>query len=173
MKQGGFSMSIQTIRRSAVAAAGIGILAFGGLFAGKAFAHGSGDGFSGGFGPRMFQHMARTLDLTDDQRAQVKGVLKNHITEIESQVQAGITARQALHDAINAQPINEPLIRSKALELGAVHAEGAVLFARIRAEVVPLLTADQKDKMQKIHDHMQQKGQNTVKSLDTWLRSDS
>jgi len=167
-------MSIQHVRRSVLAAAAVGALALAGLSAGRLFARGAGEGFGhGAFGPRMFEHMARALDLSDAQRSQVKGILKAHLTEIESQFEAGASARRALHDAIGAQPIDEALIRSKAMELGAVHAEGAVLFARIRAEVLPLLTEDQKAKMQKLHEHMRQRGQGAAKSLDTWLRSDS
>jgi len=166
-------MSIQHIRRSVLTAAAVGALAFAGLFAGRLFARGHGEGFGGGFGPRMFNHMARALDLTDAQRGQVKGILRSHLTEIETQFTASSAARAALHDAIHAQPIDEQLIRSKAMELGAVHAEGAVLFARIRTEILPLLTEDQKAKMQKLHEHMKQRGDGAAKALDDWLRSDS
>ena len=167
-------MSIQHIRRSVLVAATVGALAFAGLFAGQLFARGPGAGFGGGaFGPRMFNHMARALDLTDAQKAQVKGILRSHLTELETQATASSSARVALHDAIHAQPVNEQLIRTKAMELGAVHAEGAVLFAKIRAEILPILTEDQKTKMQTMHERMKQRGQDGAKALENWLRSDS
>jgi len=163
-------MSIQTIRRSVLAAAILGALAVSGLVAGRLFARGVGEG-SYGTAPRMFHRLARALDLTDQQRSQVRGILKAHATEIETQVRAGVTARRALHDAVLTQPMDETGIRSRAAELGNVHADGAVLFAKIHAEIAPILTQQQKDKLQEFRDRMRQRGEESFKSLDEWLRS--
>ena len=59
------------------------------------------------------------LDLTDDQKAQIKAILRTHATEIEAQMTAGTAARRALHDAIMAAPIDEAAIRARAAELSA------------------------------------------------------
>ena len=120
----------------------------------------------------MFARMAETLDLSGDQRAQVKAILRSHAAEIEAQLTDGAAARRALHDAIRAQPLDEAAIRARAAEAGVVHANGAVLFAKIRAEVLPILTADQKQKLQSLDERMGRKDRG-AKAFADFLRSDS
>jgi periplasmic protein CpxP/Spy len=163
-------MSIQNIRRSVLVAAGVGVLAVSGLFAGRIFAHQMGDHFGGGMAPRMFRHIARELDLSDSQQAQIRAILKTHADEIETQVKAGMDARRALHQAVMTQPMDETAIRNLARQIGNVHGDGAVLFARIRTEVFPILTPDQQQKLASLHGRMRQHGDDAIKSLDAFLR---
>lgn len=166
-------MSIQTLRKSALFLAAAAALAVGGLFAGHLFA-GSMPNGPGDHSPRrMFGRIARTLDLTADQKAQIKTILKSHAAEIQTQMTASSAARRALHDAIKAQTVDEAAIRAAAKQAGDVHADGAVLFARIRAEVLPILTADQKQKLQSLDEKMRGRGDRGAKSFAEFLRSDS
>ena len=166
-------MSLGTFRRSALLIAAIGTLAVGGLFTGRLFA----GSVSGGFGdhsPRhMFGRIARTLDLSADQKTQIKTILKSHAAEIQAQLTAGAAARRSLHGAISAQPVDEAAIRAAAEAAGRVHADGAVLFARIRAEVLPVLTPDQKQKLQSLDEKMGSRGDRGAKAFAEFLRSDS
>ena len=146
-------MSIQNIRRSVLIAAGVGRWPSRGLFAGRLMArqmapHGPGDA---AMAPRMFARISRHLDLTEDQQARIRAMLKTHAPEIEAQVQAGMDARRALHEAVMVQPTDETAIRSLGDQVGTAHAEGALLFARIRTEIWPILTADQREKLQNFH----------------------
>ena len=163
-------MSIQHIRRSVLIAAGIGALAVCGLFAGRLVAHQMGGPLGGAMAPRMFRHMARQLELTDGQQAQIREILKSHADEIEAHVKSGMDARRALHDAILVQPTDEATIRQRAQALGSVHADGALLFARVRSEVWPLLTSEQQQKVASLHMRMRERGDDALKSLDTFLR---
>ena len=167
-------MSIRNIRRSVFLAAGVGALAVSGLLAGRLMAqmgpHGPHDA---GMAPRMFARISRRLDLTEDQQARIRAVLKTHAAEIEAQVQAGMDARRSLHEAVMAQPTDETAIRSLGAQVGSAHAEGALLFAKIRAEVWPVLTADQREKLQSFHFRRRQHGDEAMKSLDQWLRQEN
>jgi Spy/CpxP family protein refolding chaperone len=170
-------MTAGTIRKTVLIAAAAGVVAAGGLFAGRLFA-GSlnrqgwpGDGDHSA--PRMFGRLARTLELSADQKSQIKSILRTHATEIEAQMTAGAAARHALHDAITAQPMDEAAIRACAAEVGAAQANGAVLFAKIRAEVLPILTADQKQKLQSLAERMKSRGARGAKAFADFLRSDS
>ncbi len=168
-------MSIQNIRRSVLIAAGVGILAVSGLFAGRLLArqmepHGP---HGAGMASHMFARISRHLDLTDGQQAQIRAVLKAHATEIETQVKAGMDARGALHEAVMVQPTDEAAIRSLGAQVGAAHAEGALLCAKIRAEVWPILTTDQQGKLQNFHSRMRDHGDEAMKSLDQWLRGEN
>lgn len=164
-------MSIQNIRRSVLIAAGIGVLAVAGLFAGRLFAHQMGGRSHGGsMAPRMFGRMVRELDLTDAQQAQIRAILKTHADEIEAHVKLGMDARRALHDAVLTQPTDEAAIRLRAQELGNVHGDGAILFARLRTEVWPILSGDQQQKLAGLHLRMREHGDDALKSLDAFLR---
>jgi Spy/CpxP family protein refolding chaperone len=168
-------MSIQNIRRSVLMATGVGALALSGLLAGRLMGqmgpHGPRD--AGMAAPRMFDRISRRLDLTEDQQARIRAVLKTHAAEIETQVQAGMDARRALHQAVMVQPTDETAIRSLGAQVGTAHAEGALLFAKIRTEVWPVLTADQQARLQSFHSGMRHRGDEAMKSLDQWLRQEN
>ncbi len=172
-------MCILNIRRSFLVAAGIAAVAVAGLFAGRLVAGsmpegGHGFGPHGGFGPqRFFEHLADRLDLTDPQREQVRAILKSHADEIEAQMEDGARARRALHVAVQADPIDEAAIRERAAEFGRVHGEGALMLARIRTEVLPILTAEQKARLQTMHERMRGRGRRGAKAFSEWLRGDS
>jgi Spy/CpxP family protein refolding chaperone len=167
-------MSIQQVRRSILVAVAVLALAVGGLFAGRLLGGQMGPGM--GHGPkaaRMFEHIARELDLSDAQRAQVRGVLKSHADEILAHVQSGMTARRALHDAVMAQPADDASIRSLAAQVGSVHGEGALLIVKIRKEIWPILTPDQQQKLAALHSRWTQKGDDELQALGGFLRGES
>lgn len=124
-------------------AASLVLLAAGGVLGGYLLAH---DG-PGERGPRMLGRMARHLDLTDDQKARIREIYESRSVQLQEQREAKRTARRALADAIQAAPSDEAAIRARAAELGRVTGEGAVLHSRIRAEIAPLLTAEQRQKL--------------------------
>ena len=165
-------MSIGQIRKSVGIAAGAAVIAVAGLLAGRA----AGGVLPGGGGGGPFGHfsrIAKALDLTDDQKTQIKTVLRAHETEIETQLQAGSQARHSLYDAVQAQPLDEGLIRSRAAELGRVHGDGAVLLAKIRAEIDPILTDAQKAKIAAFHDRMGQRGDRMARGMHAFLEQGS
>jgi Spy/CpxP family protein refolding chaperone len=166
-------MSIRQLRRSVLVAAGVGALAVAGLFAGRLSADAFPHSGHGGSLPRMFGRIARALDLTADQQAQIKNVLRTHAAEIEAQMTAGRSARQALHQALMAQQIDETTIRARAADLGKVQGDGAVLFARIRTEVDPILTPAQRDKLQTFHSQVRGHGDHGAQAFENFLKSDS
>jgi len=164
-------MSIQKFRRSVLITVAIVVLAVTGIFAGRLVAHQMG-GRDGGasMAPHLFYRLARQLELTDGQQAQIREILKNHADEIEAHVKTAMEARRALHDAILVQPTDQAAIRQRASELGDVHEDGAMLFAKIRGEVWPLLTAEQQEKVASLHTRDRERGDEVLKSLDTFLR---
>ncbi len=167
-------MSIRHIRRSVLMAAAIAALAVGGLYAGRLFARQLGPGgpgsMHGAMAAHMFDHISRELDLSDAQRSQIREILKSHADEILAQVRAGMDARHALHGAVMAQPTDEASIRQFATQVGAVHADGALLFAKVRSEVWPVLTPEQQQKFTSFHDRMGQRGDQALQSLEAFLR---
>ncbi|MGE5275364.1 MAG: Spy/CpxP family protein refolding chaperone [Acidobacteriota bacterium] len=166
-------MSIQNIRRSVLIVAGAGALAVAGLVAGR-LAAGVIPGGAGPrhFGPPRLARIARALDLTADQTSRIKGILRSHAPEIESQMRSGSDARRGLRDAILADPIDETAIRAKAADLARVEGDGAVLFARIRAEIFPILTDEQKQKIERFHQRARGRGDRAAKAFEQFLNDE-
>lgn len=164
-------MRIARVRRSLLIAGGIGALAVAGAFAGRLSADAIPAGPDGA--PRMFRRIARALDLTAEQQTQVKTILKNHAEEITAQMNASRTAKKALRDAVMLQPVDETTIRARAADAGKVHADGAVLFARIHAEVDPVLTPDQRDKLKAFQSRIRSRADNGVAAFQKFLNSPS
>jgi protein CpxP len=165
-------MSIEKIRKSVLVVAGIAVIAAAGLFAGRLSAgafHGKG---RGDFAQRLFGHMSRAIDLTEDQKSRIKDVLRAHADEIKAQMQASATARGALHDAVMAQPTNEGAIRAAAAQVGQTQGDGALLFARVRTEIDPILTSEQKQKIQSFQTRVRNPD-GRGRSLDRFLKSGS
>jgi len=166
-------VSIQQIRKSVLVGAGIAVLAAAGLVAGRLSAGVFPGRAHSDFGCHVFGRIARALDLSDDQKSQIKAILKTHASKIETQIKASASARRAVHDAVLAQPPDEAAIRSAAQKFGQVHADGAVLFAKIHAEIQPILTDEQRAKVQEFRERMRNRGDSAVKSFEAFLGSGS
>lgn len=113
-----------------------------------------GQGQGRGFGPRgrgmgpmgRLGIAAGQLDLTDAQRQQIRGIVENHRQEMQQLGERTRTARQALRQATETEPFNENAVRTASAGLSEVMADGAVLRAKVRAEVMQVLTPEQRAK---------------------------
>ena len=167
-------MTLQRIRNSVFVGTAIAALAVGALLAGRLSAGAlSGGRGHGDFAPRVFSRIARALDLSDDQKTAIKAVLKTHAAEIEAQMKSSSTARRALHQAVLAQPSDEAAIRAAAEQLGRVQGDGAVLFAKIRTEIQPLLTEGQRAKIQQFRERARNHAESAIRSFEAFLESSS
>jgi Spy/CpxP family protein refolding chaperone len=166
-------MSIDKIRKSVLVVAGIAVIAAAGLFAGRLSAGALHQKARGDFAQRLFSRMSSAADLTEDQKSRIKDVLRAHADEIKAQMQASATARRALHDAGMAQPTDEGAVRTAAAQLGQTQGDGALLFARIRTEIDPILTPEQKQKIQSLQTRVRHSPDAAGRSLDRFLKSGS
>jgi Spy/CpxP family protein refolding chaperone len=167
-------MSIDKIRRSVLIVAGAGAVAVAGLLAGRLSAGAFPDRHAhGDFAPRLFSQVSQALDLTDDQKTQIKNLLRNHADEIKAQMHASGAAHRALREAVLSMPADENAIRAAAQQVGQTQGDGALLFARIRAEIDPILTPEQKDKLLKFQARTGQHSERATQSLDNFLKGNS
>ena len=122
--------------------------------AGRAIA-GSPDGHHPFTVDGMVSHMSQKLGLTEVQNQQVRQILEAQQTQIQAEMAAVKTAREALHTATMADTVDEGAIRAAAQSLGQAEGDLAYLHAKIHAQIVPLLTAEQKQKLSTLHEgHM-------------------
>jgi Spy/CpxP family protein refolding chaperone len=85
----------------------------------------------------------RGLDLTEAQRAQVRAIMDAQRAATAPLLERARTARQALQEAIQAQPIDEGAIRARSAEVAVAEADLAVSRARLHADIVAVLTPEQ------------------------------
>jgi protein CpxP len=127
---------------------GAGVIAaatIGGFFAFLAHADTTNDvGFAtkGRFGRRLAQ-----LGLTDQQKVQVKGILRGYQPTAGPLIREVVTERRALRDAIRAQTIDETAIRAQAAKVASLEADLAVQRAHIAHDIRAVLTPDQIQKL--------------------------
>ena len=146
-------MSIQQIRRSILVLAAAAVVAAAGLFAGRLLAGAvPASGPAGRFGPPRFARIA-----------------KAHAAEIQTQLKTAQDARRSLHDAILTDPIDEGTIRARAADLSKAEGDGAILYAKVRAEIFPLLRDDQKQKIVDFRAKMRARGDRNVRSVEDFL----
>ena len=161
-------MSVQNIRKSIFAGVAAVLILAGGVWAGRMAAGPLLPGRHLSF-EKMFNRVADRLDLSDSQRDQVKGILRTHKDAIVAQIQATQKARQGLHQAISANPIDENGIRAAAAKLGQVEGDGAVLHAQIRAEILPVLNDDQKQNLESFNKTMKGPGDRLANSFNEFI----
>jgi periplasmic protein CpxP/Spy len=99
----------------------------------------------GAFGPEL-----RGLDLTDDQRAQLRKIREARQSEFKAAGDKLGAARQGMRALIEADSINESAIRAKSAEVAAAEAEVAILNAKVRAESLQILTSEQQAKLKEL-----------------------
>ncbi|MPZ21836.1 MAG: periplasmic heavy metal sensor, partial [Luteitalea sp.] len=99
----------------------------------------------------------RHLDLSDEQREQIRAIHEQHRDERQALSETLWPAREALTTAAMAVPVDEAEIQARAADLAAAKMEAAVLQARIQAEVFQVLTPDQQEKAKAWHAERQQR----------------
>ena len=89
----------------------------------------------------------RNLDLTDDQKAQLKKIAEARRSDFEAAGQKVRAAREGMRALIEADSINESAIRAKSVEIAAAEADVMILNAKVRQESLQVLTSEQQAKL--------------------------
>jgi len=122
---------------------------------------GMGPGGRGGPGGPMgmLPMLGRRLDLTDAQKDQIKTIADSHKEDWKSLAERARAAHGALNQAVTADTVDEALIRQRSADVAAADADMAVARAKVHAEVVQILTPEQKAKLQSLRPEMKNRGQ--------------
>jgi Spy/CpxP family protein refolding chaperone len=107
--------------------------------------HGHG-GPNGGFG-HMLSFYTHYLDLTTDQQAQAKAIWEKEKPTIQPLIQQERQNRASMKALEAAGPYDEAKTRTLATANAQTAIELQVAHARIKSEIVQLLTPDQKSKL--------------------------
>jgi Spy/CpxP family protein refolding chaperone len=88
------------------------------------------------------------LNVTDEQRSQIRAIVANHRDEIKSVVASIVEKRKALRQAVMANPADEAAIRTASDNLAKAIGDAAVLASKVIAEIRPIMTEEQIKKVQ-------------------------
>ncbi len=88
----------------------------------------------------------RELNLTEEQRGQLKSVMDSHKDEFKAIGKRMMAAREALGDLVTSDAADETAIRDQAAAIAVVEGDAALLRAKVHTEVFALLTPDQREK---------------------------
>lgn len=105
---------------------------------------------TGADGGLMLERAARRLDLTADQKSEIRAILAAHRNELDVELLAMKTARGALWDAIHAATPNDAAIRGAAAAVGKAEGELGVTRADIVQEVRAVLTPEQQAELEEM-----------------------
>ena len=104
--------------------------------------------FRDGGGPRGMFAGLRQLDLSEDQREELRALREQNRGEGEARREQLRIARQALTDAVMTDAVNESLIRALAAELATLEADAAVQTAHRHAAMLQILTPSQREELE-------------------------
>jgi len=96
---------------------------------------------------RFFQRVAQRLNLTDDQKKQIKTVLRSEKDTLKPMLAQRRSARQNLRAAIQAGDANETTVRAASAKVAAVEADLAVERMKIYGKIAPILTDEQRQQI--------------------------
>jgi Spy/CpxP family protein refolding chaperone len=96
-----------------------------------------------------FAALRSDLNISDEQRTQIRGLVQEHRAEIAPVAQKIVEKRRALRTAVLADKPDETAIRAAADDLGKAIGDAAVLASKVAGEVKPVLTQEQRDRIGK------------------------
>jgi Spy/CpxP family protein refolding chaperone len=89
------------------------------------------------------------VNLTEQQRHQIRDVIVSHRAEIAATVKPVREQRLALRKAVLAEKTDEAAIRAAAEGLGKALGDAAVKAAKLRSDLAPILTPEQRELIHK------------------------
>jgi len=108
---------------------------------------GPGPGGPGGAFGGMMDFGLRGVELADAQREQVKTIVDSHRDEMRAVGEKMREAHRAFAESTRAETIDESAIRAKSTAVAAAMADEAILRAKVRTEVLAILTAEQQEQL--------------------------
>ncbi len=96
---------------------------------------------------RFLQQLAQRLNLTDEQKAQIKTILRTEKDTLKPLLGQLHAARANLRAAIQAGDANETTVRAASAKVAAVEADLAVERMKIYGKIAPVLTNEQRQQI--------------------------
>ena len=149
------------IKRVLIAASVVAALAGGAAVAVAQGPGPGGPGFHGrgGRGGPGADFGLRGIELTNEQRDQVRKIQESHRAEFDAVRTRVREAHRGFAEATTAATIDEAAIRARSTDVAAAMAEEAILGAKVRAEIFAILTPEQQQQVNERRSTLQQRRQ--------------
>jgi Spy/CpxP family protein refolding chaperone len=96
---------------------------------------------------QILKRLAEKLDLTGDQKSQIKTILRDDKDTLTTLLGQLHDARKNLRAAIQAGDANETTVRAASAEVAGVEADFAVERMKLYGKIAPVLTDEQRQKI--------------------------
>ncbi|HEX8922233.1 MAG TPA: Spy/CpxP family protein refolding chaperone, partial [Pyrinomonadaceae bacterium] len=106
--------------------------------------HPPGRGFRGGPGGDLLGHLSRELNLTEDQKAQIKKIADSAEESTKALREQMRSLHESQPDPLSAGTFDEAAVRAAAQARANVQVELEVAHARTMSQVLAVLTTEQK-----------------------------
>ena len=111
----------------------------------------------------------RQLDLTDAQREEIRAIFDQNQSRLRVTGEQLGRAKQALHEVVTSDWVNESEIRARAETLGLAEGDAAVVRADLYVQLWRILTPAQQARVQEIEAEMKA-SRNDRRSAGEWMR---
>jgi periplasmic protein CpxP/Spy len=108
------------------------------------------------FGPEMIDHIARELNLTEAQKAQMKALIEAGQAAVAPFHQKMEEVHKQLEQATENGQFDEAQVRSLANQEAQLRAETIVEHERMKSKLFSLLTPEQRVKANELHKRMRE-----------------
>lgn len=99
---------------------------------------------------KILQRLADRLELTADQRTQIKTILEGEQDNLKPLLTSLRDARINLRAAIHADDANETSVRAASAKVASAEADLAVERLKISGKIAPILTTGQRQKLSEL-----------------------
>jgi Spy/CpxP family protein refolding chaperone len=96
---------------------------------------------------QFLKRIAEKLNLTDDQKSQIKTILSGEKTTLQTLLAQLHDARKNMRTAIQVADANETSVRAASAKVAAVEADLAVERMKLYGKIAPVLTDEQRQKI--------------------------
>ncbi len=118
---------------------------------------------------RLLERAREKLGLTDSQAAQIKAALKAEKDTLTGLISRLHVARVGLREAIQSADATETSVRVAAAKVATVEADLAVERLKLYGKISPILTAEQREKVNEIQARLDDLVDQVVNRLDKRL----
>ncbi len=116
-----------------------------------------------GDGAPLLGYIARHLDLTDDQKAEVKKIAAAERTMMQPIHEQMRKNRTALQEATKEGQFNESEVTQLAQEQGQLMAQMIVSRERVKSQVYKILTPEQREKLAEVGERFRERGERPMR----------
>jgi len=148
--------NLQGVKAFGIAAAIAVVISVGAMTLRAQEHHGHGGHAMGMMGEDHEKFMAKALDLTDAQKAQVKSLHEAQRTTMEPIHQQLMAAHKAIEDASSNGNFDEAAIRAIISKNQEAFTQAIVAEAKLRSDFYKILTPEQQVKLKTLHQNMQE-----------------